>query len=130
MGQSDRLDDSLLQHPNDPIGRCYTDHHYTWHISAGTHFPSPSIDVIYHCLLSVHRLLSEPLTDDFQIKYFYVRSLSGSLFIAIFMFQRIKILTTPWRDHQTVLARTMSMNGVQTDPSHVRLTSPQATDEV
>uniref|UniRef100_A0A1B6MBJ9 Transporter n=1 Tax=Graphocephala atropunctata TaxID=36148 RepID=A0A1B6MBJ9_9HEMI len=44
--------------------------------------------------------------------------------------QRIKILTTPWRDHQTVLARTMSMNGVQTDPSHIRLTSPQATDEV
>lgn len=45
-------------------------------------------------------------------------------------FQRMKILTTPWRDHQTVLARSISMNGIQTDSAQIRLTSPQATDEV
>lgn len=42
----------------------------------------------------------------------------------------MKILTTPWRDHQTVLARSMSMNGIQTDPAQIRLTTPQTTDQV
>ncbi|XP_073995494.1 sodium-dependent dopamine transporter isoform X3 [Rhodnius prolixus] len=44
--------------------------------------------------------------------------------------QRLKILTTPWRDHQTVLARSMSMNGIQTDPAQIRLSTPQATQSV
>ncbi|BES96093.1 transporter [Nesidiocoris tenuis] len=44
--------------------------------------------------------------------------------------QRLKTLTTPWRDHQTVLARSMSMNGIQSDPTQIRLTSPQATEAV
>ncbi|PSN46890.1 hypothetical protein C0J52_17564 [Blattella germanica] len=40
--------------------------------------------------------------------------------------QRIKFLTTPWRDHQMA-----AMNGVQTDPVQVRLTaSPPAADSV
>ncbi|KAF6206488.1 hypothetical protein GE061_017721 [Apolygus lucorum] len=46
------------------------------------------------------------------------------------LLQRLKILTTPWRDHQTVLARSMSMNGIQTDPAQIRLTTPQATEAV
>lgn len=44
--------------------------------------------------------------------------------------QRFKLLTTPWRDHQTVLARSMSMNGIQTDPAQIRLATPQATESV
>ncbi|CAH0394317.1 unnamed protein product [Bemisia tabaci] len=44
--------------------------------------------------------------------------------------QRLKILITPWRDHQTVLARPMSLNGIESDSAQIRLTSPQATDSV
>ncbi|XP_014240511.1 sodium-dependent dopamine transporter [Cimex lectularius] len=44
--------------------------------------------------------------------------------------QRIKILTTPWRDQQTVLARSLSMNGIQADSAQIRLTTPLATEAV
>lgn len=40
--------------------------------------------------------------------------------------QRIKNLTTPWRDHQSTMTRPISMNGIQADPTVIRLTSPQA----
>ncbi|XP_026684148.1 sodium-dependent dopamine transporter-like [Diaphorina citri] len=40
-------------------------------------------------------------------------------------------LLTPWRDHQTVLARSLSLNGgITSDPAQIRLTSPEASDEV
>ncbi|KAI5719128.1 hypothetical protein M8J76_005554 [Diaphorina citri] len=45
--------------------------------------------------------------------------------------QRLNTLLTPWRDHQTVLARSLSLNGgITSDPAQIRLTSPEASDEV
>jgi hypothetical protein len=39
--------------------------------------------------------------------------------------QRLRFLTTPWRDQQTA-----AVNGVQTDPVQVRLTTSPAADNV
>ncbi|KAL1140203.1 hypothetical protein AAG570_000135, partial [Ranatra chinensis] len=44
--------------------------------------------------------------------------------------QRIKILTTPWSDQQSVITRPISMNGIQSDATQIRLTSTEATDVV
>ncbi|KAL1452101.1 hypothetical protein WDU94_006413 [Cyamophila willieti] len=42
--------------------------------------------------------------------------------------QRLHTLLTPWRDHQTVLARSLSLNGgITSDPAQIRLTSPVKT---
>ncbi|XKL68412.1 hypothetical protein PGB90_003903 [Kerria lacca] len=46
-------------------------------------------------------------------------------------FQRLDILITPWRDHHQRPAHSVSLNGIDIgDSAQIRLTSPEAVDEV
>ncbi|RZF42633.1 hypothetical protein LSTR_LSTR001428 [Laodelphax striatellus] len=44
--------------------------------------------------------------------------------------QRMKILTTPWKDRPVVMSNSISMNGIQTDKAQIRLTSIQKAEDV
>ena len=45
--------------------------------------------------------------------------------------QRLDVLITPWRDHHQRTTRPISLNGIDViDSAQIRLTSPEATDEV
>ncbi|XP_065199534.1 sodium-dependent dopamine transporter [Planococcus citri] len=46
-------------------------------------------------------------------------------------FERLDVLITPWRDHHQRTTRPISLNGIDViDSAQIRLTSPEATDEV